>query len=140
MWMLSLCGATAITSLFRILLSNSSLKKVLNIFFTLFVLFYTITPVKSVFNNYKIIKPSFDTPTDYNEIYKNGYEQIIKLSIDNECEKSGVELLACNVNSYMSDEGYLCVESIEISIDNISQNNLIKSKIKENLGYEVIIK
>lgn len=138
-WMLSLCGATAITSLFRILLSNSSLNKVLNIFFTLFVLFYTIMPVQLLFNNvfYDI---STDTPTDYNEIYKNGYEQIIELSIKKECEKDGIEVLSCNTVSTIDNDGYFCVETIEIDIDNDKKIEAIKVKLEQELGYEVVVK
>lgn len=138
-WMLSLCGATAITSLFRILLSNSSLNKVLNIFFTLFVLFYTIIPVQSLFNNvfYDI---STDTPTDYNEIYKNGYEQIIELSIKMECKKEGIEVLSCDTVSTIDNDGYLCVETIEIVIDNDKKIEAIKVKLEQELGYEVVVK
>ncbi len=139
MWMLSLCGATAITSLFRILLSNSSLNKVLNIFFTLFVLFYTIMPVQSLFNN-DFDDILIDTPTEYNEIYQNGYEQIIEISIENECKKEGVEVLSCDTVSIIDNDGYLCVETIEIDIDNNKKIEAIKVKLKQELGYEVVVK
>lgn len=140
MWMLSLCGATAITSLFRILLSNSSLHKVLNIFFTLFVLFYTIMPVQSLLSQNNFDSISNDTPTEYNEIYQNGYEQIIELSIENECEKLGVEVLTFNIISYMNNDGSLIVEKIEIFIDNAEKTEIVKNRLKEQLGYEVIVK
>lgn len=140
LWMLSLCGATAITSLFRILLSSTSLNKVLNIFFTLFVLFYTITPIQSFFDNKDFNNVLTDTPTEYNEVYKNGYEQIIELSIENECKKAGVEVLFCDIVSYVTDDGYLCVESIEVQIDNNEMNEKINSILKEQLGYEVVVK
>lgn len=140
LWMLSLCGATAITSLFRILLSSTSLNKVLNIFFTLFVLFYTITPIQSFFDNKDFNNILTDTPTQYNEVYKNGYEQIIELSIKNECKKLDVEVLSCNIVSYLNSDGYLCVESIEVQIDNNEMNEKINSVLKEQLGYEVVVK
>ena len=140
LWMLSLCGATAITSLFRILLSSTSLNKVLNIFFTLFVLFYTITPIQSFFDNKDFNNILTDTPTEYNEVYKNGYEQIIELSIKNECKKLDVEVLSCNIVSYLNSDGYLCVESIEVQFDNNEMNEKINSVLKEQLGYEVVVK
>ncbi len=139
-WILSLCGATAITSLFRILLSNSSLNKVLNIFFTLFVLFYTIMPMQSLFSDKIYIDISLETPTENSDVYKNGYEQIVELSIENECKKLDVEVLSCNITSYMNDDGYLFVESIEIDIDDDNKIEIIKNKLKEQLGYEVIVK
>lgn len=139
-WMLSLCGATAITSLFRILLSKSSLNKVLNIFFTLFVLFYTIMPIQSLFKDKGFNDISFGMQNEYSEIYQNGYEHIIELSIKNECKKLDVEVLSCNIVSYMNDDDYLCVESIEIRIDNADKTEMIKNTLKKQLGYEVIVK
>lgn len=81
-----------------------------------------------------------DTPTEYNEVYKNGYEQIIELSIKNECKKLDVEVLSCNIVSYLNSDGYLCVESIEVQIDNNEMNEKINSVLKEQLGYEVVVK
>lgn len=140
MWILSLCGATAITALFRILLSNSSLNKVLNIFFTLFVLFYTIMPVKTLFNVNEFNNYSLNVETEYNEIYKNGYEQIIELSIKKECEKQNVKVISCDIVSNMNNDSTLNVESIEIDINNNEKTETIKSTIKKQLGYEVIVK
>ena len=137
-WMLSLCGATAITSLFRILLSNSSLNKVLNVFFTLFVLFYTVMPMQLLFNNNNFDTDLINTTVEYSEFYKEGYEEIIEVSIKNECEKENVNVLSCNISSYIKDN-YLHVDSIEISIDNYEKNESIKSILKERLGYEVIV-
>lgn len=137
--MLSLCGATAITSLFRILLSNSSLNKVLNVFFTLFVLFYTVMPMQLLFNNNNFNTDLINTTVEYSEFYKEGYEEIIEVSIKNECKKENVNVLSCNINSYIKDN-YLYVDSIEISIDNYEKNESIKSILKERLGYEVTVK
>ena len=138
-WMLSLCGATAITALFRILLANSSLRKVVNIFFTLFVLFYTITPFQFAFNSNRVNDTSSDFSTEHNEIYKNGYEQIIKSSIEAVCKESGVEVISFEIYSNMKDDGFLYVEKIEIDINSNDKKDIIKKEIKEKLGYEVII-
>ncbi len=140
MWMLSLCGATAITALFRILLSNSSLNKALNIFFTLFVLFYTVAPVQILFKDNFFNETSINLSTEYNEIYKKGYEQIIELSIEKVCEELEVELLSCDITSNMNDDGSLVVESIEIHIKDSNQDKYIKNELKKQLGYEVIVK
>ena len=138
-WMLLLCGATAITALFRILLNNSSLRKVLNIFFTLFVLFYTITPFQLAFNSNRVNDTSSDFSTEHNEIYKNGYEQIIKSSIEAVCKESGVEVISFEIYSNMKDDGFLFVEKIEIDISSNDKKDIIKKEIKEKLGYEVIV-
>lgn len=138
-WMLSLCGATAITSLFKILLSNSSLNKVLNIFFSVFILFYMVMPIHSFINDlsYKSID---DTPMEYAEIYRNGYKEIIEISIENICEKADVEILSFEISSYVNDDGYLYVEEMEIDIDKNEKIDEIKTEIKKQLGYEVTVK
>lgn len=139
-WMLSLCGATAITSLFKILLSNSSLNKVLNIFFSVFILFYTVMPIQSVLNNNSHNNEFNSEQVDYNEIYKNGYEQIIKTSVINECEKLSVEVLTFEIFSYVNDDGHLCVEQLEIDINNNEKIAEVKAELKTWLGYEVSVK
>lgn len=139
-WMLSLCGATAITALFRILLANSSIKKVLNIFFTLFVLFYTVMPIESIFVNDYFNNVSINEEAEYNEIYKNGYEQIIKFSIENVCEQFDVEVLSCSIASNMNNDSSLTVESIEIDINDSAKIETIGNELKKQLGYEVIVK
>lgn len=139
-WILSLCGATAITALFKILLSKSSLNKILNIFFTLFVLFYTIMPLQSLFNIKEFNNFSFNTSYENDEIYKKGYEQIIELSIKKECEKLDVKVISFNIVSNLNNDNTLSVEKIEIQINNEGKNEMIKNAIKEQLGYEVTVK
>ena len=139
-WLFSLSGATAITALFRLLLSNSSLTKVLNIFFTLFVLFYTVTPIQSFIDYHVLSDVSTDTQLEYNEIYKSGYEQIIEISIKNECQKLDVEVLSCDILSALDSDGILNVESIVVEINNEKKAERVKENIKEQLGYEVVVK
>ena len=47
-WFLSLCGATAITGIFHVFLSNTNFKKAINVFLSVFVLFYTIFPLSNM--------------------------------------------------------------------------------------------
>ncbi len=140
LWMISLCGATAITSLFRILLSGSSLNKVLNIFFSIFILFYTVMPLQSFLNNKSYEVPAETDETEYNELYRNGYEQIIEMSVEKECENLSVEVLSFEINSYIDNDGYLCVNKLEISIDNKEKISQVESELRTKLGFEVSVK
>ncbi len=136
-WILSLCGATAISSIFKILLSNSSVKKVVNIFLSLFVLLYTIMPIQSIINDFSFDDDLSGKQTDFNNYYVDGYEQIVKISIENECEKMSVKVVSFNIESYIDNDGNLVVERLEIDIDNDEKSIDIATQIKNSLGFEV---
>lgn len=136
-WILSLCGATAITSLFRILLSGSSLKKVLNVFFSLFILFYTVIPLQSFLGEYSLKSEIKNQDFDYSEYYKEGFEKVVKTSIENVCSEMSVEIRDFSILSYVNDDGYLCIEKLIIDIDDNEKIEDVKSKLKKQLGYEV---
>ena len=76
-WIISLCGAGIISSLFKILVSNSNVKKSVNIFLSMFVFLYTIIPIENVISDLKIDTIENYDDSDYTEIYKSGYETII---------------------------------------------------------------
>lgn len=136
-WIISLCGATAVSAIFKLLLSDSSLKKVINVFFSIFVLFYTVMPIQAFFND----KIDFEVGNeiDFKEYYQDGYETIVKKAIINLCNDIDVIVLSININSYIDDEGYLNINDIVIQTN--SQNpNEIEEIIKNELGFEVEIK
>ena len=72
--------------------------------------------------------------------YKKGYEQIIEYSVTNECKKLSIELLSFQISSYVNDDGHLCVEKLEIDIDNNEKIGEVKTELKTQLGYEVNVK
>ena len=82
LWILSVCGASAITSLCRLLVSKSKLKKTTNIFFSLFVLLYMLLPFMNsddkLFNSYNM---QSEISFDFN--YRDGYEKLVEESINN---------------------------------------------------------
>lgn len=138
LWILSLGGATAITSLFKILLSNSSINKVLNIFFSVFILFYMVMPLQSFFYDYSFKKYNSQS-VEINEIYINGYEEIVKISIRNICKDLNIEVISFEISSYLNVDGYLCVEQLIVDIDDNDKKELVRVKLKEKLGYEVTV-
>lgn len=136
-WILSLCGATAITSLFKILLSGSSLNKVLNVFFSIFILFYTVIPLQSFINDYSYKSKFDEEKIDYNEFYKDGFEEVIKSSVENVCADMKIQVQSFDISSYINDDGYLCVKQLVIDIDNNERIDEVKTELKKQLGYEV---
>ncbi len=139
LWIISLCGATAITSLFKILLSKSSINKVINIFFSIFILLYTVMPIQALLSENKFKLSIKNDDTEYNETYKNSFDKIIEASIKNLCQSQNVEVVGISINSYY-DDGFLYVESIVLDIDKNESASVISEKLEQQLGYEVSVK
>lgn len=132
---MSLCGATAVSAVFKLLLADSSLKKVINVFFSIFILFYTVMPVQSFFKD-SIKLDSENSEVSYEEYYQEGYESIVTQAVTNLCSNMGVKVLSLNIYSYIDDEGYLNVEKILIKTDSANPQD-VENKIKQELGFEV---
>ena len=135
-WIFSVSGATALTAVFKILLSNSSLSKVLNIFFSLFVLFYTVIPLQNIFSKEKI-EFELQDKTAYEDYYTEGYQRLVENSIKNICEKMSVAVLSVDISSYIDSEGYLNISSLSIKTDSPERSDEIKRELKAQLGFEV---
>ena len=132
-WFLSLCGATAITGIFHVFLENSSLKKSINIFLSIFVLFYTIIPL----SNIEPINVELDLKNvEFSEFSKENYEQIILTTINNVCDENGVEIISVNIDSYIEDEN-LVVNKIEVETDTPNKLEEIEDILKNEFGFEV---
>lgn len=137
-WVISLCGAGIISSLFNILVSNSNVKKSVNIFLSMFVFLYTIIPIENVISDLKIDTiENYDSP-DYTEIYKSGYETIIIKAIENVCASNGVTILSINIDSYIDENQYLVVNRIELKLNTDEKNQIIQKELKEKSDIEVI--
>ncbi len=134
-WIMSLCGATAVSAVFKLLLADSSLKKVINVFFSIFILFYTVMPAQSLFNDSIKINVE-NSEISYEDYYHEGYETIITQAVNNLCNDMGVKVLSMQIDSYIDDEGYLNVNKITLQTN--SQNpQSIENTIKKELGFEV---
>ena len=134
-WLMSLCGATAISAIFKLLLADSSIKKVINVFFSIFILFYTVMPVQSFFK--EGVKISADnSDISYEEYYQDGYENIVTQAIINLCNDLGVNVLSLEIESYIDSEGYLNVNKITIKTNSQNPHN-IEAEIENKLGFEV---
>lgn len=137
-WIISLCGAGIISSLFKILVSNSNVKKSVNIFLSMFVFLYTIIPIENVISDLKIDTIENYDDSDYTEIYKSGYETIIIKTIENVCASNGVTILSINIDSYIDENQYLVVNRIELELNTDEKNQIIQKELKEKSDIEVI--
>ena len=132
-WFLSLCGATAITGIFHVFLENSSLKKSINIFLSIFVLFYTINPL----SNIEPINVELDLKNvEFSDFSKENYEQIVLTTINNVCAENDVEIISVDIDSYIEDEN-LVVDKIEVETDTPNKSEEIEDILKNEFGFEV---
>lgn len=139
LWAVSLCGALVVSSIFRIIIRNSSLYKSINIFLSMFIFLYTIIPLENIFDDFDIINSDINIEQSYDDYYKEGYEKIIFRAIKNICDENNVNISSIEIYSYVDEEGNLNIRNIEMKTDSPEQNNPLKQKIKDKLGFEVTI-
>lgn len=141
-WIISVCGAMLAAAVFKILLSDSTLKKSVNVFLSVFILFYTVIPLQNYIRNSKFQSQGFENYTfEYEEAISDSYKKIIEESIKNICTELGTSLRSIDIKSSVDADGYMVVESIDISVNtnDTSEKEKIKSEILKRLGFEVNI-
>lgn len=136
-WILSLCGATAITSLCKIFLSKSKYRNITNVFLSMFVLLYTVLPFENIKFNIDYFKEGKSYEYSKISYYQEGYEFILKESINKICEKFNIGVISIEIDSYIDDDNYFIVENLVIDIKDDSRIAEVKDIIKNNLNYEV---
>ncbi len=136
-WILSVCGASTITSLCKILLSKSKIRKTSGIFLSVFVLFYMILPNGNYnfHNNFENNEEHEESSFDLN--YKDGYEKIVIESVKKICEENNVKIISYDIDSYIDEDGYLFVDYITIDIADNNKIPETESEIENKLGFEV---
>lgn len=134
-WIYSLCGAMFITSVFKLIVSGSKLEKSVNIFLSVFIFLYAVFPV----NNVKFdFDPNFDIDESNTEaIYQNGYESIIKESIEKICTDNNIDIISINIESYLDKNGDFIVNNIFIECEDSDNKDNIQSILHKELGFEV---
>ncbi len=137
LWALSLCGALVVTSIFRILMSGSRLKKSINIFLSMFIFLYSVVPIGDIFSSLNFEIDTLDETYSYEQYYEDAYEQIVIKSIENICEKNNVSVISISIDSYIDENEYYCVNDIDLHIDNSAKTEDIKNDLKNEFGFEV---
>ena len=138
-WLTSICGATLITSLCKVLITKSKLKNITNIFLSIFVLLYMILPIENVDLNF--IKLKENDVSDYSLTlnYEEGYETIISESIFYICKEHNVNIISIEIDSYINDDYCFIVNKLVVDIEDDSQILETENLIKTNLNYEVSV-
>lgn len=134
-WFLSLCAATAITGIFNVFLSNTNFKKAVNVFLTIFVLFYTVIPLSNIQSS----NISFNIEdVEQSQLTEENYEQVIATAIKNICDNNNIEVLSVDIDSYMDDD-CLVVEKLLVETDTPDKSKNIEELLKKELGFEVSV-
>ncbi len=138
LWISSFSGALLISSLFKILVSNSSLKNVINIFLSVLIFLHTLLPVEKIntdFSEYFTEEIKYEQENYLQE----SYEQIITKSIENICKKNNISLLSVEIDSYIDEDKNCCIKEIRVYINSSDSADKIKELIYDELGIEVVI-
>lgn len=136
-WILSICGATLVTSLCKVILSNSKIQKMTNVFLSIFVLLYTILPIKNINLSFNSFQNEIIDEDSYDLYYQEGYKTIVLESIKNICEKHDINVISIEMDSYIDDENNFVVDNLVVDIEDDSRINEAIYLIKNSLKYEV---
>lgn len=133
-YIFSLCGASIVVSVAKIILHNSKLTKTVNIFLSLFLLFYMIAPFGSK-----------NTSTDFynyvNERHTENYSSdshsdFITFAVRKLCEEEN-----CTADKIVihkrEKNGEKVIDYIEVKLNDSSKAEIIAEKLKKEYGFEV---
>lgn len=134
-YIFSLCGASVIISIAKIILHKSKLSKTVNIFLSLFLLFYMIAPFGKLSDDFTFYEPE---NIEYTENFSSGYTEIIKLSVQKVCEEENCIAEEITVHEKEKD-GESMIDFIEIKLNDGSKAQTVAEKLKNGYGFEVSV-
>lgn len=133
-YIFSLCGASIIVSITKIILHKSKLTKAVNIFLSLFLLFYMVAPfgIKNTDMNF------YESGNaKYTQNYSDdGYSEFIDFTVRKVCEEENCTAERIIVHQKEKD-GESAVDFIEIKLNDKSKAEIISEKLKNKYGFEV---
>ncbi len=131
----SLCGASAVVSISKLILHDSKLSKSVNIFLSLFLMFYMIAP----FGNHPTDSELFNNTNGENfEDFssENYYSDFIKLAVNKVCEQENCT--AEKIEIHETDlNGETVIEYIEIKLSDETKAGVVADRLKQEYGFEV---
>lgn len=135
-YIFSICGAGAVVSAAKIILHNSKLTKTVNIFLSLFLLFYMAAPfgkadTDTFFDDLK--------KTEESETYPNeNYADFIKFTVDKVCAEQNCAVEKTVIHEKEKD-GEKVIDFIEIELNDKSKAENISEILKNEYGFEVSV-
>lgn len=132
-YIFSLCGASIVVSVAKMILHNSKFTKTVNIFLSLFLLFYMVAPFGNKNADMSFYEPKSSKNT---EDYSDSYSELIDFTVKKVCrdENCNAEKIAVHLKE---KDGENVVDFIEIEVDDKSKAEKISEKLKNEYGFEV---
>lgn len=137
-WLLSFGCALFLTSILKLIISDSHFKKTANIFFSVFITVYMLVPIKSsdLKNNFT---PNIETQYGKEKIIENGYDLIIENTVNEICCNNSVEITDLKIESETDENGEYTVLKIELEINPKTEISNIKSALEKEVEFEVTV-
>ena len=136
LWAYSLCGAIVITSVFKLIVSESRLKKSIDIFLSVFIFFYSIIPLSDIGDLFDISVLDSNN-VDESEIYLESFDKIVVESINSVCDDNNVTIISVEIDSYIDNDDNYVVNKIIVETDLPERNEEMESTLYEQLKFEV---
>lgn len=131
----SLCGASAVVSISKLLLHDSKLSKSVNIFLSLFLMFYMIAPFGNAPTDSELLN-NIDGENFEDFSSENYYSDFIKLAVNKVCEEE--KCTAEKIEIHETDlNGETVIEYIEIKLNDSSKAGVVADRLKKEYGFEV---
>lgn len=133
-YIFSLCGASIVVSVSKMILHNSKLKKTVNIFLSLFLLFYMVAP----FGKQNISTDFFTEQKDSSieGFSTDSYTDFIDLAVNGVCEEENCSVDKIKIHEKEKD-GEKVIDYIEIKLSDPSKAEKIADRLKKEYGFEV---
>ena len=135
-YIFSLCGASIVVSVSKMILHNSKLKKTVNIFLSLFLLFYMVAP----FGKQNVSTEFFTEQKDISieDFATDSYSNFIDLAVNGVCEEENCS--ADKIIIYKKEkDGEKVIDYIEIKLSDPSKSEKIAERLKKEYGFEVSV-
>lgn len=133
-YIFSLCGAGALVSAAKIILHDSKLKKSVNIFLSLFLLFYMVAPFGKANDDALSLKAE---NREKAETYSSeNYSAFIEVTVEKVCREENCTAEKILIHEKEKD-GEKVIDFIEIKLNDKSKADKISEKLKNEYGFEV---
>lgn len=131
----SLCGASAVVSISKLILHDSKLSKSVNIFLSLFLMFYMIAPFGNTQTDSELLNNiNQDNFEDFST--ENYYSDFIKLAVHKVCEQE--KCTAEEIEIHETElNGETVIEYIEIKLNDGSKAGVVADRLRKEYGFEV---
>lgn len=133
-WIFSICGASMASSIVKLIFNGSKMSKSVNIFLSLFLMFYMISPFAGDKVN-DIVQTSGGV--DDKKIYSDcRYNDFFESAIESVCVEENCRIISFEIETE-EQYGEVIVNCVSVIIDDKDKCETVKNKINEKFGFEV---